>query len=302
MGRATYTHIDSQNSLTNYVQSLRPASDALRAAGLTQTPDTGQVSWATLTSVPGSGIIRDYEVFRFNDALQSTHPIFVRFDYTSDNAAPSIHVTVGTGSNGAGVITGVVAPRTKLSVSHTAGSASSATGYVSTGDNSSLTLAHGLLPSGTNSRTYTQWFALDRTRDAAGVPTNKGYTVWYGAGPEFKSSVSRITEPVGAEQPAEDVNGLLYTIPNLSTALSAFAGDTSYAFPVYSATPDPNGASQALLLSFPGDFPRGSEVQIPFQGAIRSMISLSGMVEVTVPVRSGTASVTVKTLTLLLRY
>lgn len=84
-------------------------SGRLATAGLVQTADTGQINWTTATR-PGSNAYAGYEVWRFNDALQSSAPVFIRLEYgTSNNTGtPALRVTVGTGSNGAGTMTGVV--------------------------------------------------------------------------------------------------------------------------------------------------------------------------------------------------
>lgn len=79
----------------------------LAAAGLVQTADTGQINWTTVLR-PGAGVDAGYEVWRFNDALQATAPIFFRIAYGTfgDATAPRMRFTVGTGSNGSGTITG----------------------------------------------------------------------------------------------------------------------------------------------------------------------------------------------------
>jgi len=81
--------------------------------GLSQTSDTGQManpSLATYPTVLGVTGATGYYVFKFNDTLQSTAPIFLRIDFGDVNViqAPTCWITVGTGSNGAGTITGVV--------------------------------------------------------------------------------------------------------------------------------------------------------------------------------------------------
>lgn len=88
-------------------------STMLSTIGLTQTADTGQTDWTTNTQYPtGQSQNKGYQVWRFNDTLQATSPIFMRFDFASgycSNATSVLAVvklTVGTGSDGAGNITG----------------------------------------------------------------------------------------------------------------------------------------------------------------------------------------------------
>lgn len=87
---------------------------ALAAVGLTQTADTGQINWTTVTR-PGANTAAGYEIWRFNDTLQATAPIFIKIEYGTGNSttSPGIWITVGTGSNGSGTITGQSSTRTQ---------------------------------------------------------------------------------------------------------------------------------------------------------------------------------------------
>lgn len=78
----------------------------LAAAGLVQTSDTGQINWTTVTR-PGTGPnAAGYEIWRFNDALQSTAPIYIKIEYGcgTNSTIPAMWITVGTSTNGAGTI------------------------------------------------------------------------------------------------------------------------------------------------------------------------------------------------------
>lgn len=83
--------------------------------GLTQTADTGQMAVPCVTSLPGAtNTAAGYYIFRFNDTLQATSPIFIKMEFGTNASAttnPKIWITVGTGSSGAGTITGTVMTR-----------------------------------------------------------------------------------------------------------------------------------------------------------------------------------------------
>lgn len=83
---------------------------ALTSIGLVRTSDTGQVDWNTVVWNPNA--VNGYQVWRFNDALQGTAPIFFRLRFgTPNNGSPAgvaIAVQVGTGSNGSGALTGLL--------------------------------------------------------------------------------------------------------------------------------------------------------------------------------------------------
>lgn len=77
--------------------------------GLTQTADTGQLAFPmTVTTRPGTNTAAGYYILRFNDTLQSTTPIFIKVELGTFASAtiPGLWLTVGTGSDGAGNLTG----------------------------------------------------------------------------------------------------------------------------------------------------------------------------------------------------
>lgn len=87
----------------------------ITAVGLVQTTDTGQINTVTVTR-PGTNSNGGYAIFRMNDTLQGTAPVFFRFDFGTGGSAttPRIQITHGTSSNGSGTIGG-----TALSIART---------------------------------------------------------------------------------------------------------------------------------------------------------------------------------------
>ena len=88
--------------------------------GWLQTNDTGQ---ADITAIVGIGVTGDtpigYRVYTFSDALSATNPVYVKIEYGTGTAPgyafPGMWITVGTGTNGAGTLTGQVSQRLALS-------------------------------------------------------------------------------------------------------------------------------------------------------------------------------------------
>ena len=85
---------------------------SLVSIGLTLTSDTGQINWTTVTR-PAITVSAGYEIWQFNDTLQSTTPIYIKVEYGTGGTAtyPAIWITVGQGSNGTGTLTGLVSSR-----------------------------------------------------------------------------------------------------------------------------------------------------------------------------------------------
>lgn len=148
---------------------------ALAAVGLVQTADTGQVNWATVTKPAVTNTVAGYEIWRFNDALQATRPVFVKIEYgvaaTVDR--PEIWVTVGTTTNGAGTLGGQVRARTG-SPSGASDSVGITKALYASGSSGRLHLMFNL--STTNS-SYNLGLILERTKDATGADTGDGLTI-----------------------------------------------------------------------------------------------------------------------------
>lgn len=88
--------------------------DAILGAGLVQTSDTGQADVTTFgpagTGTVGANTLYGYTIYRFADSLQGTDPIFVRVEWRtgSSQSITFLRITTGSGTNGAGVLTGQV--------------------------------------------------------------------------------------------------------------------------------------------------------------------------------------------------
>lgn len=81
----------------------------LTAVGMVQTSDTGQLNPASHAR-PAATNYSGYEIWRFADSLQATLPIFLKLEPGVGTAQdrPAIRFTIGTGTDGAGTLTGQV--------------------------------------------------------------------------------------------------------------------------------------------------------------------------------------------------
>lgn len=85
----------------------------LAAIGLVRTADTGQINWSTVTKPAAINTAAGYEIWRFDDALQATKPVFIKIEYGVGGAVdrPSFWFTFGTQTNGAGTLGGQLSAR-----------------------------------------------------------------------------------------------------------------------------------------------------------------------------------------------
>lgn len=140
----------------------------LAAMGWVNTSDTGQINWTTVITTVGVNEVKGYEIWRMNDALQSTVPIFMKLEYGSGNGAtcPGLWVTLGTGSNGTGSLTGVTSIRQQISG---AGVTASVTNNYFCGDTNRFWFAlFGLTAANC------ELLSVERTVDSAGDLTGEG--------------------------------------------------------------------------------------------------------------------------------
>jgi hypothetical protein len=123
MSYAATTAITPTNSSDANFRAWGSAVSAkLASMGLVQTSDTGQINWATVLAPLATNTVQGYEIWRFNDTLQATAPVYFKLEYGSSTAAanPGLWFQIGSGSNGAGTLTGVANTRTQFTFTATA--------------------------------------------------------------------------------------------------------------------------------------------------------------------------------------
>ena len=147
----------------------------LTAAGLVQTADTGQINWTTVIRGTVTSTPQGYEIWRFNDSLQATAPVYLKLEYgTGQFSAASqmtLFLTIGTGTNGAGTLTGQVGVRRLL---HQDNNTVGQLNYFS-GASNRVAMVLCL-----NQNTTSQYcmFLVERTKLADGTETADGIVVY----------------------------------------------------------------------------------------------------------------------------
>lgn len=178
-----YIFNNGNNGLTNAsaIEWCTRIKAALDGCGLVQTADTGQIVPANAV-MPGGTADIGYFIYRFNDSLQGTDPIYIKFmpgrgQTGSGSGQTRFRLQVGQGSNGAGTLTGHVSP-----IVSTADICSVGSGGVDTGSSIVMEFAthsegHALLIDRYGQYdyyTYAHVFDISRTRDATGAFDGRG--------------------------------------------------------------------------------------------------------------------------------
>lgn len=155
-------------------------SGALATCGMVKTADTGQIDWTTVAA-PGAGsTFMGYEIWRFNDSLQATRPIYFKLRYGSgtNSGTPQLELTVGTGSDGAGTLTSVAGFGTTVSTASSlfggadALAATTSNCFFGGVDGSGIGV---MLWPATGSSWGGMMFAIERTRDITGTANGDGF-------------------------------------------------------------------------------------------------------------------------------
>lgn len=176
----TYYTTGSFNNLddTNFRAWITAAHDMLVGMGLVQTSDTGQADFSTLAKPTSGNTMAGYRMYRFNDSLQGTAPVFVKLEVGTGSSATTTfgsRVTVGSSTNGAGTISSVAQCNSGLVNLST----STYTGTNPIYGCHTEAAAWACFYNKSTSVGAVLAFAIFRTCDAAGAPTVDGVVVGF---------------------------------------------------------------------------------------------------------------------------
>lgn len=142
------------------------------AVGMVQTADTGQINWSTVAIPGAANTAAGYEIWKL-----SSGNLYFKIEYGTGQtvAIPSMWITVGTGSNGSGTLTGQLNTRAAMGASNAA-ITNTSTNYQSylcaTANYFGLSWKIGSASTANMPRQFT---AVAQTVDATGTATSAGY-------------------------------------------------------------------------------------------------------------------------------
>lgn len=179
MARVTTSGGWSQANDASFRLWLAECEQMLQDCGLVRTADTGQIDPATATIPVANTTYAGYSVWRFDDSLQATAPVFLKCSYGRSNAAASVMfgLQVGTGSDGAGNLTGTTTSDLRNTVNGAIGTTGSGV-YTSYAIHREGFAALFFKAEGGGTTTMSPIaFAIQRTVDNTGEPTADGLIV-----------------------------------------------------------------------------------------------------------------------------
>ena len=200
----------------------------------TKVTQSGEINLATVLKPAGANTSQGFEVYRFNDSLQATAPIFFKIEYGSSSTAvtPSCWLTVGKGADGSGTITSVLLARQLVFYLYS-NSASFYNSYIGSGDGSCLIFS--LFPSAPGISGQGSYCVVERSRDGSGNPTAAG-VFWQYSGQSNVSDYCE-TSDYSTAQRISLTSGCISVPANLSTNISLSDGVSSPVFTGFVMTP-----------------------------------------------------------------
>ena len=142
-------------------------SNAFANAGWIQVDTNSAINWTTVVANGSAGVYSGSEVWRMNDALQNTAPIYVCVNYGTGSGGnrPALAITVGHSSNGSGGLCGALSSNV---VMQTGVVISSTYPCYFTGSNNYIIFCMWLTSA------YALVFSIERTHDSNGDDTAEG--------------------------------------------------------------------------------------------------------------------------------
>ena len=186
-------------------------------AGLVKTADTGQINWASVARA-AINTNAGYEIYYLNDSLHATAPIYIKIWYGTGTVLTNPRMTfeIGTGSNGAGLLTG-------LGLAAAQGFTTQATAGTATAANSYLCVTSGFMGLGWKLSTTAGWLIIQRTCDGDGTPNIKGAHLMFRTLTTFSYATLRYETTAVASAIAAD--GYAGFVPQATTSSSLQNGD-----------------------------------------------------------------------------
>ena len=154
-------------------------------AMLTKVTTSVDIDWATVPMPGGGTFATGMELYRLDDSLQTTYPLFFKFEYgNSLYSRLSIRLTIGKSCNTTtGVISGILFPATEI-LSGQDGSSTPQTCYISNGTGSSLSYALSPLLGNAGGALF-----IERAYNSNGTLNGDGLVVSY----RVRTSSSNVT-------------------------------------------------------------------------------------------------------------
>lgn len=244
---------------------------ALTAVGMVNTADTGQINWTTVTRA-SVNTDAGYEIWKFNDALQSTVPVFFKLYYgTGSNAAyPRIRLEIGTASNGSGTLSGT-GSGTVTTVAGVGTGDTTVRDNWAASDGSGLVLCLWNTSSTGSAKTL---IVIDRFRDSSGTASSAGWMLEYRNENSAASNLTTIINAVDGVASSLSYTPCLVPFPIAANTSFLDASSNVVFFPHYVACKQGVYGTKMVLSYAVADLGYDSQISCSHMGSTRTFRSL----------------------------
>lgn len=236
---------------TGFKAVAKELSDALKACGLVQTGDSGQIDWSSAPEFTAGNVAYGFEMFTLADSQAANLPVYIKIEYGRSTAAGAgghqLWVTVGGGSDGAGGVTSVYLARSTALQGNT--------GYADPGASypTAVCVSDGFVAvafkigSRTSDAAPSGGFIIARTPDSSGSPNADGLFVVLG--PASGTNTAAYCYRAAAGTIISSALAATCLIPFAQT--SSLVGTDAQAFKHYASLPRvrPLGSILTVLMS-----------------------------------------------------
>lgn len=237
-------------------------ANTMESGGVIRTADTGQVNLSTMTFPGTNNTAAGYEIRRFTDALQSTAPVFLKIEYARGGGTNffDIFLTIGTGSDGSGNLTGVKFTRTQIGLIT---NFTSLPCYVSAGTSWMVTILGA-----NNTFTPSGIFSIERAKTSAGADSNKGVYLLTNK----TNQQCRFIDFTGVSTPInESSNYGCFAPTQLTSGLHSSGNVAVYPF-YFFGVGETMPPSRNVVGAFRSDFTDGTAYSVQVYGQTQTMV------------------------------
>lgn len=266
MATTSFVSAPTNATLAQFKAWAQGLSDALTTVGVVRSADTGQITWASVVAVPGVSAYAGYEIRVLS--TPAGHPLYIKIEYGTGTSAafPALRIQIGTGTDGAGGLTGNLSNQFVLAL--TGSSSSTSTSYVS-GSTSRVSFVVFGEGSGSN---FAMALCVGRTKNDAGVDTDDGANI-----------VIQNLTALKQQYLPKPANGVAYPATAMASVQCAFPpeGNASYGinlgvFPIvpnvgYAGNPTMEAAVYARA-----DQPVATQLDVLMYGATHHFLTTRG--------------------------
>jgi hypothetical protein len=255
-------------------------SSALETFGWTKTADTGQVNWTSIASTPGANAVV-YEIWKSADDKSATLPIYMKLEYGtgSSTAYQDMYITVGTGSTGAGALTGATS-RFRVGA-NSSGGASNMYECCFSGTTSrfSFLMFRGVV--------YGSFFSVERNLDNSGNEQADYFTILVCAGVNNIPAWEQVIFPTTGGGPLAVENG--FTSVQTNQASGAFVNSIAVS-PIWPIVGKVDNPLLGAVCIKGGDFADGIRFTMNMYGASHTYVVSKTMSNILAVTRTATAN------------